>query len=117
MHLGVFFAENPQNQPGAKVLIVVQAISLKIDTLDISGLLFLNLQLELSYEVWIKSYKHLKSGFLSGRVHIGHILTTRCEAPSWSRSNYSPDYDISEIFIEYKQNIVTQMTNNGFRGH
>jgi len=71
--------------------IVVQAISLKIGTLDISGLLFLNLHSELSYEVWIKSYKHLKTGFLSGRVHICHNLTTRCEVPSWSRSKYSPD--------------------------
>jgi len=71
--------------------IVVQAISLKIGSLDISGLLFLNLQSEMSYEVWIKSYKHLKTGFLSGRVHICHILTTRCDVPSWSRSKYSPD--------------------------
>jgi len=44
-------------------IIVIQAISLKIGTLDISALLFLNLQSELSYKIWIKSYKHLKLDF------------------------------------------------------
>ena len=71
--------------------IVVQAISLKIDTPDISGLLFFNLQSELGYEIWVKSYKHLKTGLLLGREHICHTLTTCCEVPSWSRSKYSPD--------------------------
>ena len=55
------------------------------------GLLFLNLQSELSYEVWIKSYKHLKTEFLSGNVYVCHIMTTHCEVHSWSRSKNSPD--------------------------
>jgi len=48
----------------------VQVIDLKIGALDISGLFFLNLLSELGQEVWIKSYRHLKTGFLSGKVYI-----------------------------------------------
>ena len=62
--------------------IFLQDIGLKIGTPDISGSLLLNR---------IKSYRHLKTEFLSGRIYICHILTTRCEAPSWSRSKNSPD--------------------------
>jgi len=52
--------------------IVLQAISLKIGTLDISGLLFLNLQLKLSYEVWIKVISISKLDFCQA----GYIFVT-----------------------------------------
>ena len=71
--------------------ICVQDIGLKIGTLHIFGSPFLNLLSELNLEVWIKSYRHLKTEFLSGRLYVCHILTTRCEAPSWSRSKNSPE--------------------------
>jgi len=69
----------------------VPDVGLNIGNLDISGSLVLNLLSELSWEVWIKSHRHLETEFLSGRVYICHILTTRYEAPSWSRSKNSPD--------------------------
>jgi len=57
----------------AHYFIVVEAISLKIGSLYNSGLLFLNQQLELSYEIWIKSYMYLITGFLSGSTYLAHF--------------------------------------------
>jgi len=53
-------------------------ICLIIGTLDISGLVLRNLLSELSSAVWIKHYRHLKTGFSLSRVYICPILTTSC---------------------------------------
>jgi len=67
--------------------------------------------------VWIKRHRHLKTEFLSGRVYICHILTTCCEVPLVQDLKIHLIYDILEIFIEYKERILIQITNNGFRGY
>jgi len=74
--------------------IFVPDVGLKIGTLDISGSLFLNLRSELSLEVWITSYRHLKTEFLKDRAYICYNLTPAVRPPPGQDLTIHLIYDI-----------------------